>query len=66
MATIRRRKGKWQARINFQGRQKAKSFTNKDHAKAWIAEQNRLIKNTPELENLMQGLTPLLQIQHLF
>ena len=48
MATILRRKGKWQAQFSVKGRQKAKSFTNKDLAKAWVVEQNRLIRHTPE------------------
>jgi hypothetical protein len=59
MATIRMRKGKWQAQISFKGRQKAKSFTNRDHAKAWVAGQNRLIRHTPER---VFALVPLVEL----
>ena len=48
MATFRKRNGNWNVQMYVHGKQISKTFTNKDHAKAWIAEQNRLIRHTPE------------------
>tara|TARA_A100001015_G_scaffold279919_1_gene341538 strand:+ start:672 stop:1046 length:375 start_codon:yes stop_codon:yes gene_type:complete len=59
MATFRKRNNTWTARITFEGRKIAKSFTNKDHAKRCFAEQNRLLKT--ELERVFAPV-PLVEL----
>ena len=48
MATFRKRNGKWCVQMYVHGVQKAKTFTNKDHAKRWVVEQKRLSRSTQE------------------